>query len=159
MLQCLCCDFACTTCHAKLDVPDPVKLEVQIVGVVVGSDRRPRVCTGGGAEVYSLPCWPPPESFPASLTATPYPTPRCTTPTCLCYYFPNPHPQPQVYYPYLLMNKKRYAGLLWTRPDTHDKMDSKVPYTCKRVLPCLALPCGLLCLCLCLCKVAWVMGS
>jgi hypothetical protein len=32
----------------------------------------------------------------------------------------------QVYYPYLLMNKKRYAGLLWTRPEGHDKMDSKV---------------------------------
>lgn len=32
----------------------------------------------------------------------------------------------KVYYPYLLMNKKRYAGLLWTRPETHDKMDSKV---------------------------------
>lgn len=37
------------------------------------------------------------------------------------------HPlQPQVYYPYLLMNKKRYAGLLWTKPDKWDKMDSKV---------------------------------
>lgn len=32
----------------------------------------------------------------------------------------------KVYYPYLLMNKKRYAGLLWTRPDKWDKMDSKV---------------------------------
>lgn len=32
----------------------------------------------------------------------------------------------QVYYPYLLMNKKRYAGLLWTKPDKWDKMDSKV---------------------------------
>jgi len=32
----------------------------------------------------------------------------------------------QVYYPYLLMNKKRYAGLLWTKPDKYDKMDSKV---------------------------------
>jgi DNA polymerase delta subunit 1 len=31
-----------------------------------------------------------------------------------------------VYYPYLLMNKKRYAGLLWTKPDKWDKMDSKV---------------------------------
>ena len=28
-----------------------------------------------------------------------------------------------VYFPYLLMNKKRYAGLLWTRPETHDYMD------------------------------------
>jgi DNA polymerase delta subunit 1 len=32
----------------------------------------------------------------------------------------------KVYYPYLLMNKKRYAGLLWTRPEKWDKMDSKV---------------------------------
>jgi DNA polymerase delta subunit 1 len=31
-----------------------------------------------------------------------------------------------VYFPYLLMNKKRYAGLLWTKPDKWDKMDSKV---------------------------------
>jgi len=32
----------------------------------------------------------------------------------------------KVYYPFLLMKKKRYAGLLWTRPDKHDKMDAKV---------------------------------
>lgn len=32
---------------------------------------------------------------------------------------------PQVYYPYLLMNKKRYAGLYWTKPDRWDKMDTK----------------------------------
>ena len=32
----------------------------------------------------------------------------------------------QVYFPYLLMNKKRYAGLLWTSPHKYDKMDSKV---------------------------------
>jgi hypothetical protein len=25
----------------------------------------------------------------------------------------------KVYYPYLLMNKKRYAGLLWTNPDKY----------------------------------------
>jgi hypothetical protein len=24
------------------------------------------------------------------------------------------------------MNKKRYAGLLWTKPEKHDKMDTKV---------------------------------
>ena len=35
----------------------------------------------------------------------------------------------QVYCPYLLINKKRYAGLLYTRPDKHDKMDSKVRST------------------------------
>jgi DNA polymerase delta subunit 1 len=33
----------------------------------------------------------------------------------------------QVYNPYLLINKKRYAGLLWTNPDKPDKMDTKVP--------------------------------
>merc|ERR1712072_1202020 len=27
--------------------------------------------------------------------------------------------------PYLLINKKRYAGLYWTNPDKHDKMDCK----------------------------------
>ena len=32
----------------------------------------------------------------------------------------------QVYNPYLLINKKRYAGLLWTNPDKYDKMDTKV---------------------------------
>lgn len=31
-----------------------------------------------------------------------------------------------MYYPYLLINKKRYAGLYWTNPDKHDKMDAKV---------------------------------
>lgn len=32
----------------------------------------------------------------------------------------------QVYCPYLLISKKRYAGLLYTNPDKHDKMDTKV---------------------------------
>ena len=31
----------------------------------------------------------------------------------------------KVYYPYLLISKKRYAGLYWTRADKWDKMDSK----------------------------------
>lgn len=31
----------------------------------------------------------------------------------------------KVYYPYLLISKKRYAGLLWTNPDKFDKMDAK----------------------------------
>ena len=32
----------------------------------------------------------------------------------------------KVYFPYLLMNKKRYAGLLWTQPEKYDKIDTKV---------------------------------
>jgi DNA polymerase delta subunit 1 len=32
----------------------------------------------------------------------------------------------KVYFPYLLISKKRYAGLYWTKPDTYDKMDTKV---------------------------------
>lgn len=38
----------------------------------------------------------------------------------------------KVYCPYLLMNKKRYAGLLWTRADKYDKMDTKGLETVRR---------------------------
>lgn len=31
----------------------------------------------------------------------------------------------KVYYPYLLISKKRYAGLYWTKVEKYDKMDSK----------------------------------
>jgi DNA polymerase delta subunit 1 len=31
----------------------------------------------------------------------------------------------KVYFPYLLINKKRYAGLLWTTPAKYDKIDAK----------------------------------
>jgi DNA polymerase delta subunit 1 len=31
----------------------------------------------------------------------------------------------KVYFPYLLINKKRYAGLYWTKPDVYDKLDAK----------------------------------
>lgn len=31
----------------------------------------------------------------------------------------------KIYYPYLLISKKRYAGLFWTKPDNFDKMDTK----------------------------------
>lgn len=31
----------------------------------------------------------------------------------------------KVYWPYLLISKKRYAGLLWTKPEKYDKMDTK----------------------------------
>jgi DNA polymerase delta subunit 1 len=36
------------------------------------------------------------------------------------------------YHPYLLMNKKRYAGLLWTNTEKHDKMDCKGIETVRR---------------------------
>ncbi|KAJ6305585.1 hypothetical protein OIU78_021014 [Salix suchowensis] len=38
----------------------------------------------------------------------------------------------KVYYPYLLISKKRYAGLLWTNPDRFDKMDTKGIETVRR---------------------------
>jgi DNA polymerase delta subunit 1 len=38
----------------------------------------------------------------------------------------------KVYFPYLLINKKRYAGLLWTRPEKWDKMDFKGIETVRR---------------------------
>lgn len=38
----------------------------------------------------------------------------------------------KVYWPYLLINKKRYAGLYWTRPEKPDKMDTKGIETVRR---------------------------
>merc|ERR1711957_559745 len=38
----------------------------------------------------------------------------------------------KVYFPYLLMNKKRYAGLYWTNPDKYDKLDTKGIETVRR---------------------------
>eukprot|EP01018_Ginkgo_biloba_P018764 Gb_15180 [translate_table: standard] len=38
----------------------------------------------------------------------------------------------KVYYPYLLISKKRYAGLLWTKQDSFDKMDTKGIETVRR---------------------------
>ena len=38
----------------------------------------------------------------------------------------------KVYFPYLLINKKRYAGLYFTNPDYHDKMDCKGIETVRR---------------------------
>ena len=38
----------------------------------------------------------------------------------------------QVYFPYLLINKKRYAGLYFTKPDTYDKIDCKGIETVRR---------------------------
>ena len=48
---------------------------------------------------------------------------------------PPPHPgpsSPQVYNPYLLISKKRYAGLLWTKPERWDKIDTKGIETVRR---------------------------
>ncbi|XP_023749352.1 DNA polymerase delta catalytic subunit [Lactuca sativa] len=38
----------------------------------------------------------------------------------------------KVYFPYLLISKKRYAGLYWTNPDKFDKMDTKGIETVRR---------------------------
>lgn len=38
----------------------------------------------------------------------------------------------KVYFPYLLMNKKRYAGLYWSKPEKWDKMDTKGIETVRR---------------------------
>merc|ERR1719456_1912026 len=38
----------------------------------------------------------------------------------------------KVYCPYLLMNKKRYAGLYWTKPEHYDKLDTKGIETVRR---------------------------
>lgn len=38
----------------------------------------------------------------------------------------------KVYFPYLLINKKRYAGLYWTNPQKFDKMDTKGIETVRR---------------------------
>lgn len=38
----------------------------------------------------------------------------------------------KVYFPYLLINKKRYAGLYWTNPHKPDKMDTKGIETVRR---------------------------
>ena len=41
----------------------------------------------------------------------------------------------KVYFPYLLINKKRYAGLYWTNPEKHDKMDTKGIETARPARP------------------------
>lgn len=38
----------------------------------------------------------------------------------------------KVYFPYLLISKKRYAGLYWTKAEKHDKMDCKGIETVRR---------------------------
>ena len=48
--------------------------------------------------------------------------------------FPNPIllEFEKVYFPYLLMNKKRYAGLMWTNTEKYDYMDTKGLETVRR---------------------------
>ena len=46
----------------------------------------------------------------------------------------------KVYYPYLLINKKRYAGLYWTKPEKYDKMDSK-GIEVRKILPLIHIVC------------------
>ena len=55
------------------------------------------------------------------LCVTSHATRRCCCCRCV-----------QVYFPFLLMNKKRYAGLYWTKPDKYDKMDTKGIETVRR---------------------------
>jgi len=38
----------------------------------------------------------------------------------------------KVYFPYLLLNKKRYAGLYWTKPESYDYLDTKGIETVRR---------------------------
>lgn len=38
----------------------------------------------------------------------------------------------KIYSPFLLMQKKRYAGLLWTNPEKYDKIDCKGIETVRR---------------------------
>ena len=39
----------------------------------------------------------------------------------------------KVYFPYLLISKKRYAGLYWTKVEKYDKMDTKGIEVSRRV--------------------------
>jgi DNA polymerase delta subunit 1 len=41
----------------------------------------------------------------------------------------------KIYYPYLLISKKKYAGLLWTKPEKYDKLDAKGIEVRKRLFP------------------------
>lgn len=58
------------------------------------------------------------------------------TSPCTCFIHPRapipPNKQNQVYNPYLLISKKRYAGLLWTKPGKWDKIDTKGIETVRR---------------------------
>jgi DNA polymerase delta subunit 1 len=64
------------------------------------------------------------ETFPIAIEAAE----KCTA------LFPKPIDLEfeKVYFPLLLMNKKRYAGLMWTTMDKYDKMDTKGLETVRR---------------------------
>lgn len=53
-------------------------------------------------------------------------------PTHLCSHPASALGHTQVYNPYLLISKKRYAGLLWTKPEKWDKIDTKGIETVRR---------------------------
>ena len=63
----------------------------------------------------------------------------------------------KIYFPFLLMNKKRYAGLLWTKPTMWDKMDTKGACDTLPSQPCRARrsrrvwPSVPVCVCVCVC--------
>ena len=38
----------------------------------------------------------------------------------------------KIYHPYFLISKERYVGMLWTKPDVYDKMDTKGIETVRR---------------------------
>ena len=65
-----------------------------------------------------------PETFPLAIEAAE----KCSE------IFPNPIllEFEKVYYPFLLMNKKRYAGLMWTNKEKYDYMDTKGLETVRR---------------------------
>ena len=65
-----------------------------------------------------------PETFPLAIEAAE----KCSE------IFPSPIllEFEKVYYPFLLMNKKRYAGLMWTNKEKYDYMDTKGLETVRR---------------------------
>ncbi len=54
----------------------------------------------------------------------------------------------KVYFPYLLISKKRYAGMYWTKPDKYDRMDTKGIETVRRD-SCVCVLSVRVCVCVC----------
>ncbi len=134
--------------------PPPVKLEFEKVrawgqklaqqlchSTIVGGVRRMLACCHSGCSQCTWKrAWPVPAALvlthvqavvQARRSASP-PLPQQQTSSSTSLPPPPSLPHPQVYWPYLLMNKKRYAGLLWSRPEKYDKMDSKGIETVRR---------------------------